>query len=258
MSLEKRNFGWKSRHDSRSKNYGIRSLLASKQVKKQKVMWEEGVVLDQGSEGACVGFAWMGELLAHPVPPESQPTFEKGNRVAYEFYRRAQQIDEWPGEDYDGTSVLAGAKVMRERGFILEFRWCFSIEDVRDTIISSGPVVVGVPWYSGMYETTKTGLVKISGEIVGGHALVITGYDPAMRFGSKTYEVFRWRNSWNTDYGINGSGYIKAEDLLKLLRQQGEACVPIGRSVPVFWEKDRAAETKKIFWNCLKNIWRKR
>ena len=251
MKEQERNFGWRSRHDARSLNYPMRSLLDQRKIEIKKTMWEEGIVLDQGSEGACVGFAWMGELLAKPVQPKEQPTFEKGNRVAYEFYRRAQQIDEWPGEDYEGTSVLAGAKVMRERQFITSFRWCFSIQDIRDTILTEGPVVVGVPWYNGMYRTTSTGLVNISGSLVGGHALVITGYDPAMRFGNKTYEVFRWRNSWNKDYGINGSGYIKVSDLEALLKQQGEACVPMGRSVPVF---SRQVPRRSIF-DFLKKCW---
>jgi hypothetical protein len=234
INPEDRQFGWKSKHDPRSKQYDIRSLLRQRKIEKKRVMWEEGVVLDQGTEGACVGFAWMGELLAKPVVPEQQPSPERANRIAFRFYKRAQEIDEWPGEDYEGTSVLAGAKAIKENGFIDSYRWCFSIDDVRDTVISEGPVVVGVPWKSGMYSTTKSGLVTLTGRHVGGHALVITGYDPAMRFGNKTYEVFRWRNSWNTTYGINGSGYIRAEDLERLLRSTGEACVPMGRKKPVF------------------------
>jgi hypothetical protein len=57
---EDRKFGWKSKHDPRSKNYAIRSILEQRKIEKKKVMWEEGIVLDQGSEGACVGFAFMG------------------------------------------------------------------------------------------------------------------------------------------------------------------------------------------------------
>jgi hypothetical protein len=41
------------------------------------------------------------------------------NRQRYDapwLYHRAQQIDEWPGENYDGTSVRAGLDVLRTEG----------------------------------------------------------------------------------------------------------------------------------------------
>lgn len=223
-----RTLDWKSSHDDRSLNYGIRPDIRSNIMPVRK-MWDEGVVLDQGSEGACVGFGWMGEYLSQPVAPEPQPDVQLANSYAFTIYNDAKKIDEVPGENYQGTSVLAGAKVMKSRGFITEYKWCFSIDDIRDAIIQEGPVVIGIPWKDGMYKTDPNGVVKVSGKLVGGHCLVITGYDPEFQIGKRKYEVYRWRNSWGTNYGVNGSGYIKATDLAKLLRGVGEACVPIGR-----------------------------
>jgi C1A family cysteine protease len=227
-------FDWKSYHDSRSKDYPIRAVLNKKRIVRKRVMWEEGVVLDQGSEGACVGFGWMADVLAAPKSPDRQPDVNFANRLANFYYKRAKEIDEWPGEDYDGTSVLAGAKVMQEQGFIEEYRWCFSTDDVRDAVISEGPVVIGIPWKKGMYSTLGNGLVQVTGPNVGGHCLTITGYDPAFKVGNQTFEVFRWRNSWGKGYGLDGSGYIKYTDLQRLLKDKGEACVPMKRSKPIF------------------------
>lgn len=61
---------------------------------------------DQGNEGACVGFSEsrMMSLL---------------NRKRYDaewLYHEAQQADEWPGDDYDGTSVRAGFDILRTKG----------------------------------------------------------------------------------------------------------------------------------------------
>jgi C1A family cysteine protease len=42
--------------------------------------------------------------------------------------------------------------------------------------------------------------------------------------------VFRWRNSWGPDYGTNGNGWIRYEDLRDLLADDGEACIPLQRS----------------------------
>lgn len=228
----KRTFDWKPAFDERSKLYAIRPLLGTNPMRRAK-FWDEGTVLDQGSEGACVGFGWMAEILAAPQQPDYQPTEIFGNDLSRYFYREAQKIDEWPGEDYEGTSVLAGAKIMKEYGFISEYRWCFSVEDIIDAVINQGPVVIGIPWYDSMYETNTLGLTGVDGNKVGGHCITITGYDPSMVFGRQSLEVFKWRNSWGTDYGINGSGYILVSDLRKLFEEGGEACIPIVRHKPV-------------------------
>lgn len=228
-----RTFDWKPSFDPRSRDYSIRTLLGSPPARRESKFWAEGTVLDQGSEGACVGFGWLAELLAEPTQPDEQPTPEFANKVAKLFYKEAQRIDEWPGEDYSGTSVLAGAKIMKDYGYISEYRWCFNIDDIIDAVVSEGPVVIGIPWYSSMYQTNSQGLTGVRGESVGGHCIVLTGYHPAKLFGRQSLEVFRWRNSWGTDYGIEGSGYIRVSDLRRLFLEGGEACVPIIRNKPV-------------------------
>lgn len=188
-------------------------------------------MIDQGSEGACVGFGWTNELRAKPVPVK----FPNPEQFAIGIYKQAQKIDEWPGENYSGTSVLAGAKICRSLGYIGEFRWAFGIDDVIDTLVTSGPVVLGIPWYESMYETRPSGLIDIGGKKVGGHCILATGYSPKQRFmkeGLTTFEVVRLRNSWGPEYGVNGNGWIKVEDLAKLLSGKGEACIPVARMKP--------------------------
>lgn len=229
----RRVFDWVSEHDVRSRNYSIRKVLPQK-IRIEPRFWDEGVVLDQGSEGACVGYGWTAELLAEPFAPDVQPLVATAERYATFSYKRAQKIDEWPGEDYEGTSVLAGAKIMQQDDQIAGYRWCFGALDVRDAVITSGPVVIGVPWYSSMYSTDKSGLVVVRGRKVGGHCIVVTGYHPALKINGKTEEVFRWRNSWGSAYGLDGSGYIRFSDLAILLDDRGEACIPMGRKKPRF------------------------
>jgi hypothetical protein len=193
--------------------------------------WTEGPILDQGREGACVGFGWIAELLSEPIVPDPMPITASAESEALTIYHIAQTIDDFPGENYSGTSVLAGAKVMQQKGYIGEYRWCFSVDDLRDTVLKYGPVVLGVPWYSGMYEAPN-GLVQISGELVGGHCLTVTGYRPNFTLNGQTADFFRWRNSWGPDYGINGSAYITTQDMDRLIHEGGEMCVPVTRTLP--------------------------
>jgi C1A family cysteine protease len=214
--------------DPKSRNYGVAEVIAS--IEPRKRYWTHGTVLDQGSEGACVGFGWTSELISSPKPFKVDEA--TGNNYALKLYNRAKQLDEWDGEDYSGTSVLAGAKATKETGYIQEYRWAFTTEQVRDALITEGPVVIGVNWYNSMYSTRPSGLVEVNGYVAGGHCITLTGYNPRARLKGEPgyHEVFRWKNSWGSSYGVNGVGYIKIEDLDKLLQERGEACVPMQRT----------------------------
>lgn len=96
--------GRRREFDERSRAFPIRTLTEA--VEPKQKYWRCDARLDQGREGACVGFAWGHELNAEP---RRWWTTDQHARV---IYRRAQQLDQWPGENYEGTSVLAGAKAV--------------------------------------------------------------------------------------------------------------------------------------------------
>ncbi len=218
--------------DPRNKNYRIGA--APDDLLQRSRYWVPGPVLDQGREGACVGFGCTAEALASPVRVRfyakevaSDLAPADPNQVAREAYRRAQQIDEWEGEQYSGTSVLAGMKVGRERGWWSGYRWALNMGELR-AALEEGPVVIGVEWRSGMYRAPG-GILSVSGGVVGGHCILITGYTPRHR--TTKGSAYRLRNSWSEDWGVNGSAYISADDLDGILFQAGgEASVPVGRA----------------------------
>lgn len=91
---------------------------------------------DQGAEGACEGFAHcrMMSLL---------------NRARYDgltLYHQAQALDDWPGEDYQGTTSRAACEALRTIGpsrvragrtllpragdGIDVYRWATSVEEI--------------------------------------------------------------------------------------------------------------------------------
>lgn len=218
---------WHPRHDPRSRSYAVAEVLPKPPVLKK--CWNGSRVLDQGREGACVGYAWAAELGSSPFrAPLVDEIF------AGKIYRAAKDVDEWEGSDYSGTSVLAGAKTVRRMGWIGEYRWGFSIEDLRDAVLTLGPAVIGIPWTSGMYEPRPSGLLDPSGAVVGGHAILVRGYHPGMRIRGEgwndRHEVFTLQNSWGEDYGQKGRVLIRAAELAGLLADDGEICIPLQRN----------------------------
>ena len=212
-----RKFGRLIHFDRRSRKYPIRALI-DPIAKPRSYTWFCGIVLDQGNEPSCTGNAVCHEASARPV--EVLGITEK---IALAVYRRAQQLDEWPGENYEGSSVLGAMKAGTERGWYKEYRWAFGEEDLALAIGHHGPAVLGINWYAAMSEPDKNGLIKTSGSLQGGHAILCNGYNVKTK-------LYRLHNSWGPNWGINGECFILAADMAKLLKNKGEACIPVVRS----------------------------
>jgi hypothetical protein len=220
MPTTLRTFDYVPRLDDRNRAYRVTAAPDLADVSR---FWTpSALVLDQGREGQCVGAGITHEYGATPVRGRIHPA------MMTEVYRRAQQLDEWPGEApaYEGTSVRAGMLVGRERGWWDGFRWAFNLGELR-AALEEGPVVVGVEWRDGMY-SAPGGIVTVDGPVVGGHCLLITGY--TRRHPTIGGPAYRWRNSWSTSYGLRGNAYVRPDDLDRILFQAGgEAAVPVGR-----------------------------
>lgn len=211
--------------DEKSRNYPITALLGIPVISNKT--WKCETHLDQGNTGQCVGHAWAHELNALPYKVDIQSS------TAKTIYYAAQQWDEWAGTLYDGTSVLAGAKVVSSIGLMPEYRWAFGIDDVINTLSAFGPVVLGINWYKDMFTPDVNGLISPTGIIAGGHAILATGIQIREKVGFKWVTlpepIIRLHNSWGTSWGVNGDAFITASNLSKLLQEQGEACVPVKR-----------------------------
>lgn len=205
--------------DDRSKQFPIRPMLPTG-LPPRSYNWRCCVNLDQKREGACVGFAWAHELAARPAEIDGVV-----DNIGRTIYKKAQVLDEWPGENYEGTSVLAGVKAVQTLypGAINEYRWAFGIDDVLQTLSYHGPVVLGVKWYSGMYTPDADGMIKVTGDLVGGHAILARGINVKQR-------KVRLHNSWGASWGKSGCAFLSFDDLALLLKRKGEACVPVHRN----------------------------
>lgn len=247
--------GWIPHHDPRSDNYLSRDLFSAQEPVRK--MWPLGPTLNQGDHGFCVGFAYTCELMAKPVA-ERHVDVHVAQRFAKNLYYRAKYLygsEHDPHAKPEGLISEWALNVLRDWGLITEYRWAKSITEVRDAVIAEGPVVIGVTLYRSMCRTNRSGYIKVdtNSEIMGGHELCVTGYDPAkvLTIGGReqTVEAFRIRNSWGDGYGERrrvrtgkrfpkyrwvrtGHAWIVAADLDRLLahgRYLSNACVPIAR-----------------------------
>ena len=210
-----RSLGRLPEFDERSRDYPIRTLLGEAPELSTKI-WGINVWLDQGNEGACVGFALAHEIAAEPVVIDVVASY------ATMIYHEAQKVDQWPGEDYEGTSVLAGAKVVKRLGWFEEYRWGFSTTDVIESIVNIGPVVLGINWYGGMWDTDANGYIHPTGDLAGGHAIAAIGYDADR-------DAILLHNSWGPSWGVDGRAWLSTAALSGLLSESGEACIPLVR-----------------------------
>lgn len=201
--------------DEKSRKFPIMAVIPFQ--KPRTKTWDCKIWLDQGQEGACTGFAMAHELAARPIVVRNVT-----DDLARQIYQRARQLDEWPGEDYSGSSVLGAVKAVQEMGKIQEYRWAFGIDDLILALSWKGPAVLGVNWYEGMYSPDENGLIHVSGNQVGGHAILARGY-------SRKKKAILLRNSWGVNWGVAGDCWISIDDLARLLKEDGEACIPIQR-----------------------------
>lgn len=177
--------------------------------------YRTGPVLNQGAYPHCVGYAWRQFLSsAHLMSIGEGPT-------ATNIYVEAQKIDEWPGENYDGTSVRGGAKYLQRVGRIGPYSWAWDATTIRSWLLSDqGTVVVGTNWYNTMFHPDGSGYLHPTGSLAGGHAYLIVGY-------STDREAFRILNSWGREWGQSGRAWVAFEDMNRLISQDGEACTAI-------------------------------
>lgn len=205
--------GRRVQFDEQSRQFPVRKLITAKTPR--SYTWGCAVWLDQGNTPACTGFSTTQKLAArYPILKTVSDT------MALNLYHEAQKHDEYPGENYDGSSVLGAMKAAVALGYIGSYHWGFSIDDAILAIGYQGGGVAGINWYKDMFNPDAKGVIKPTGALAGGHAILVNGVD--LKKG-----LVRLHNSWGRDWGVNGECFISIDDFDKLLKENGEFAVPI-------------------------------
>lgn len=174
--------------------------------------------------GSCTGEAAAGSINCRPLHKLGSTTLHQADAV--DIYSRATVVDGFPGEyppDDTGSSGLAAAQVLKERGLIDSYKWAFSVEEAL-TALQVGPILVGSWWYEGFDNPDPfTGLVRKSGQIRGGHEFVCRGFE-----WHRTLEdsLILADNSWGYDWGRNGKFCMKVSTYREIIADDGDCVIP--------------------------------
>ncbi|GAB2877591.1 C1 family peptidase [Pseudoduganella ginsengisoli] len=84
---------------------------------------EAGLILDQGQDGACTGFG-LAAAVNYLLWRQSGMAMRKQDRVSPRMlYTLARYYDEWPDENYEGSSCRGALKGWQKHGVCAEMLW---------------------------------------------------------------------------------------------------------------------------------------
>lgn len=193
-------------------------------------------LLDQGPEGACTGYALA--TVANYLLRKRKHKPDLRQVSARMLYELARRYDEWPGEDYSGSSARGAMKGWNKHGVCSDEAYPSRangsagpprLDDERSKEAKLRPLgayfrvnhkdlvamhaaiaEVGVLFatgtvHAGWNRVGADGIIPYSDEILGGHAFAIVAYDE---------QGFWLQNSW-APWGKEQMGRISYDDWLE-------------------------------------------
>lgn len=200
------------------------------------------LVLDQGEEGACTGFGLAAAL--NFLAWKNNGFQLKGLKTVSPrmLYHMARMYDEWPGEDYEGSSCRGAMKGWHRHGVCAEQSWPYrnrkneiafvppktgweldaasrplgayyriekrSLSDMQSAILEVGALYCSANVHKGWFlkKTRKPVIIPCDDKSIGGHAFALIGY---------TEDGFIVQNAWGPDWGYHGFALLSYEDWIR-------------------------------------------
>lgn len=198
--------------DPRDARFPMSLALGAAAIPSSRYWYPGPVAVNQGSLGACVGFTGANWLQNSPIRTKVT------NQTGLDLYWACKQIDGLP-PGIEGTYARVLLKILQGQGHVGRYLWAQSPADIKQWVLTMGPVLVGTPWMEGMFSLDASGFVSVQGYELGGHEYLVRGF-------SRLRDAYRCRNSWGSSWGIgrgsswSGNGgefWIRREDLENLI-----------------------------------------
>jgi pimeloyl-ACP methyl ester carboxylesterase len=227
------------------------------------------LILNQGQEGACTGFG-LAATMNYLLWQQSGFALQAKDRVSPRMlYQLAKFYDEWPDENYEGSSCRGALKGLQKHGVCKETLWPYnpaqlnnrpasgwdldavkrpmgvyyridrdSVVDLQSAIINMGAIYVSSNVHSGWMHVPATKasydslpVIQYDSNPIGGHAFAIVGYNE---------HGFIIQNSWGTNWGASGFAVLTYADWV----ENGTDAWVIALGVPV--ANDSSASKFKV------------
>ncbi len=223
--------------------YPFRRLGIETAVEVEKIIIRPPLrsIYDQGYTNGCTGYAasWMSSIV------NSQPIRDWAFKVYNPLwlYHQGMAVDGDPSTTPEadiGGYVWSVMEVLRTVGHVLKKRngmdyppkpeegiksyyWCRTVDEMRTAISLGRPVVFGINWYEEFFDPVRIdckywiGTHTNWGRPVGGHCICSHGARDSL-------QAFFLVNTWGDD---EPPVWISYDNVERLMREQGEACVAI-------------------------------
>lgn len=221
-------------------------------------------ILDQGREGACTGFGLA--TVVHYLQHARKRVPDLQAISPFMLYDMARRYDEWPGENYEGSSCRGAMKGWHKHGVCDLELWPasdnsalseqrandaarrplgayfrvnhFDLVAMHAAITEVGVLYVSSNVHSGWGGVGKDGKIKLVDDNIGGHAFALVAYDE---------RGFWLQNSWGELWGQEGFAHISYEDWLKNGTDAWVARLAVPIELPT-----RSSTTRQIFGGTLR------
>jgi C1A family cysteine protease len=180
---------------------------------------------DQGSTPQCVAYSGLMLLQAGHVRNKAVAASN-----AQGFYDACQDVDGFP-RPHDGSTIRAAMKVLQAQGYVEEYRWAYTVQDVAQWILTVGPAHLGTVWLNSMFDVTSYRGNKwiawdANSGLAGGHAYLPFGVDLNKRCPDGATGAFEMQNSWGESWSDKGRAWLSFKVMAALLAEDGEAACP--------------------------------
>jgi hypothetical protein len=219
-------------HDPASRNFAGPRLADLGAAALRDVTWaHHGPGSNQRNVGACTAGTVVDNLMSRPLWLHK---FTFDDDALFRFYQAITARDPFGGQWYydrivddfhveghgddTGSSWKGMFNALRDMQLADRVEWAFGGQHGRELMLR-GPVAIGIPWHSGMFDPDSEGRIRPKGDVVGGHEI------SAVRLRVEARRVWirnHWINDDGSPWGVGGLAFMSWDDYDSVIADGGD------------------------------------